>query len=588
MSTGSENYMTLVRNAHSGELKLPAFQRDFKWNRAQVVLLYDSVRQRYPLGSVILLNGSKDELPERTFKGSAKLADKTDTKRLVLDGQQRITAGIDLFYGDSDESRSQYFLDLNKLESAVHEAKVDIDDDDQVKAFVRQLDTDSGYCVARPCVKNPFTLLNQKHFLCTTLLRPDNSKDRDFYLEKYEEAWPEKKALVRNVVKPYFVVTEAPDIPFVSIDSDLQLEAISRIFTTLNSSGKVLTPFELVVAVLFASSIDLREELNTLRELYPLLEQMDRTGEICLQTVAMLNGQSHKKSELPRSLKADHWKADHMRAADLLNSVGVFLTNNFGMALDKTSDLIPYDSIFAPMAAVFHNVEYAEMGQKERGAAHRKLVKWVAGSALSQRYQEGVHNKQSNDAKEFAKWILSDNPEHEPTWLQDVRVPALRSVSPRSAVGNLMKCILNRRNLFDPLDDQKISFGDQAVEAHHIFPKKFVDKMSGWNPDTGDRVDLALNLMLLTKASNARFLNDDPALQIQEAVKGSNNNKVAKVYEDHGISSDAFGLLKKSPKSRSDYQNFIKLRETFFEQCFAEFGFSAQSNKEYYDDQDEA
>lgn len=59
MAAGATNYIRLVRHAYESDYKLPAFQRDFKWSRSQVVLLFDSIRQGYPIGSFIFFGGGR-------------------------------------------------------------------------------------------------------------------------------------------------------------------------------------------------------------------------------------------------------------------------------------------------------------------------------------------------------------------------------------------------------------------------------------------------------------------------------------------------------------------------------------------------
>ena len=167
MSAGSENYLKLVKSSFDGELKLPAFQREFKWKRPQVVLLYDSIRQGYPLGSIILLEGGRKEFQERSFRGAADTADNADAKRLVLDGQQRITAGIDLFFGNSKDSNSQYFIDIKKLEIAIKNTDIDLDNDEDIQVFLSDLDTDTGYCQGRKRVADPLALLKSNDLICT-------------------------------------------------------------------------------------------------------------------------------------------------------------------------------------------------------------------------------------------------------------------------------------------------------------------------------------------------------------------------------------------------------------------------------------
>lgn len=584
MATGAEDYLDLVRQAHTGDLKLPAFQREFKWTRKQVIRLYDSIRQSYPIGSIILLEGTKQELKERPFRGAGNEAGAVATKRLVLDGQQRITAGIDLFYGTSPESISSYFIDINRVFDIFQNKNIDLEDDDQIKLALLELDDDDGYCVGRQKIDDVNSLLNTRSLMSTTLLRPDNSKHRDHYLDVYIDKFPSHKAIVRNVIKPFFVVNGAPNVPYVSIESSLQLDSISRIFSTLNSSGKVLTPFELVVAVLFASNIDLRDDLEVVEAAYPVLQNMDATGEIVLQTAVMRAGGSPKKSLLPKNLTATIWKSHHEESAKLLSEVGEFMKDCCGMALDRSSSLIPYDSIFVPMAMVFDKVGFRNIPIGLKGQAVKKLTRWFVGSALTQRYQEGVHNKQDKDVEEMTTWLVEGEDIYEPSWLVEAVIPSLRLVTTKGAVANLLRCLANKETLEDPLTREPVNYGASNTHNHHIFPTKFVEKLTGWNPKAGDKADLFLNLMQLTSATNQRFLNDDPAVQIMDAINVHGEASVREIYLKQGIPSEAFDILKKADKNRDDFQNFIKIRETHFEKVLAKFGFTKTGGKDLLDE----
>ena len=44
----------LVRHARSGRLRVPAFQRAFKWERDDVEKLFDSIWHGYPIGTLLL------------------------------------------------------------------------------------------------------------------------------------------------------------------------------------------------------------------------------------------------------------------------------------------------------------------------------------------------------------------------------------------------------------------------------------------------------------------------------------------------------------------------------------------------------
>ncbi|UQB80120.1 hypothetical protein KI429_12865 [Pseudomonas shirazica] len=121
----------------------------------------------------------------------------------------------------------------------------------------------------------------------------------------------------------------------IEIESATQIESISRIFTTLNTTGQMLTPFELVVSILYPKDIDLSQEIKDFRERGRYYENMDSTGEILLQTVAMLGGKEPKKANLPKTMSAELYTTHKESAYNALEALGRFLTDNLGAALDS-------------------------------------------------------------------------------------------------------------------------------------------------------------------------------------------------------------------------------------------------------------
>ncbi|WP_328466782.1 DUF262 domain-containing protein [Streptomyces sp. NBC_00448] len=79
----------LVAMARSGEIRIPHFQRDFRWQRQDVVRLFDSIVRGYPVGSLLLW---RRPAPQQlvTFGSLNVDAPAVDTARWVVDGQQRI------------------------------------------------------------------------------------------------------------------------------------------------------------------------------------------------------------------------------------------------------------------------------------------------------------------------------------------------------------------------------------------------------------------------------------------------------------------------------------------------------------------
>jgi hypothetical protein len=586
MSTvGAGKYFDLVRQGTEGKLQLPAFQREWKWKRKQVMELFDSLRNQYPIGSFLTAKvGAELNLSPRAFSFTGDAAKKGSPAQVVLDGQQRITAGIQLFYGTSPDQGTHYFLDVGKLEELFQAYAADkgvfvatlIKDDGAIREFVRQLDADDAYIKALHRVSNPHARLNSHHLLFTPLLLAERDRDLETYLEPYFAKYPDKKAFVRNVVKPHFQLSDSPLVPFILIE-DTDIEGLSRIFATLNTTGKLLTPFELVVAILFPQHVDLRDEIEIAKTLYPIhYPNMDPSGEIALQTCVLLEGRDPKKSLLPKTLTKDIWQKNNGKVFEALQSVGEFLSEHMGLPLAETRSYTPYDSVFAPLAFVWGSVDFNALDQVSRKKAFDRVMKYVVAASLVQRYQEGVHNKQKSDAQALASWIESDDDSNAPPWIREATIPALKRVDPAGAIGKTILCLLNRNALRDPITNDPVPLGGTQGQDHHIFPTKFVPTLPGWDKKTMNP-NVVLNVMRVMKQTNAEFLSTDPKQQISKA-RLVNQSKLMELLKLQALSDGCVQVLEKPDKSAADFEEFIRLREIEVQKMLNdEFGFPITS-----------
>ncbi|GLZ41165.1 DUF262 domain-containing protein [Actinokineospora sp. NBRC 105648] len=81
----------LVEQAWVGHIRIPHFQRPFRWGRDDVARLFDSVLKGYPIGSVLLWLRSAPA--QRLVLGNLHIdAPKVERALWVVDGQQRITS----------------------------------------------------------------------------------------------------------------------------------------------------------------------------------------------------------------------------------------------------------------------------------------------------------------------------------------------------------------------------------------------------------------------------------------------------------------------------------------------------------------
>ncbi|WP_028707413.1 DUF262 domain-containing protein [Propionicicella superfundia] len=101
-----------------GRLRVPEFQRNFRWVRKDVLNLFDSILKGYPIGSLLLWSRPAGAAQVRLGELSIPAPETTEAM-WVVDGQQRITAianAVDqLAYDASERFRIDFDLAKNEF-----------------------------------------------------------------------------------------------------------------------------------------------------------------------------------------------------------------------------------------------------------------------------------------------------------------------------------------------------------------------------------------------------------------------------------------------------------------------------------------
>lgn len=104
----------LARWAWDGRIRIPHFQRPLRWQRDDVIKLFDSIVRGYPVGSLLLWHRSARA--EILQLGALRIsADKTTDALWVVDGQQRIISLANALHPDGQsDDRFKISYDLRK------------------------------------------------------------------------------------------------------------------------------------------------------------------------------------------------------------------------------------------------------------------------------------------------------------------------------------------------------------------------------------------------------------------------------------------------------------------------------------------
>ncbi|MFI5901266.1 DUF262 domain-containing protein [Streptomyces cyaneofuscatus] len=115
----------LVDRAWSGYVRVPHFQRDFRWTRADVARLFDSIVKGYPVGSLLLWvrPASKGKI----HLGQLEIdAPQSDGAFWVVDGQQRVTSLANALHpASTHDSRFSLAYDLRTSQFTSQPAQID-------------------------------------------------------------------------------------------------------------------------------------------------------------------------------------------------------------------------------------------------------------------------------------------------------------------------------------------------------------------------------------------------------------------------------------------------------------------------------
>ncbi|MEV0417120.1 DUF262 domain-containing protein [Streptosporangium canum] len=106
----------LIAQAWNGGIRVPHFQRDFRWGTQDVIRLFDSIVRGYPVGSLLLW--VRRSAAQKITLGTLEIdAPASDSALWVVDGQQRITSLANALHPDGNRHAPfNIFYDLAKRE----------------------------------------------------------------------------------------------------------------------------------------------------------------------------------------------------------------------------------------------------------------------------------------------------------------------------------------------------------------------------------------------------------------------------------------------------------------------------------------
>ena len=507
-------------NLANGTYVIPAFQRDFVWDIEQSARLLDSWIKGYPLGSFILWTTDERLCPVKKIGNTVffDIQDPTEKTTYILDGQQRITSLFLSIRGLQIKNKNYEDIIIN-LDADLdnHETRIVTIKSDEIKfkyiSFAKLLNEGIGYL----------------------------AKNYPDHLEKID--------ILRNKIREL-------DFSAIKIEG-ASIEVATEIFTRLNTGGKKLGAFDIMVAKTYKpGTFDLTKKAKECYDSIPPNYQKIIDNKFILKVIALcLKGSVAEKAQL--SISRDEMISQFDAVSDAIKAAINFCITSLNVPV---GNMIAYSAILELYVYFFYNYTKFNNLKSPGNSQQKNLVDYYWRSVISERFARSTDTITETDAKEVMDKILADEDPN--------RIPLILSVDSLIANGefSLQRAII--KGLVGLLMSKKprslsnnslVSFDvkwvvkSQKNNYHHFFPQNMIG-----NTWTNEPVNNICNIILQDASTNQIDIsNRRPSDYIDEFSK--NNSALSSTLMDHLISDiNDYGIPK------DDFDTFIKKRASAF------------------------
>lgn len=519
----TKKYEALFVEIDTGQIKLPMFQREFVWEKEQTAKLIDSILKGFPIGTFIFWK-TREELRSYKEIGNHKLPETPDGDyvQYILDGQQRITSLYAI--------RKGIRITKDGVEVDYRDIFINLDYDAA---------TDEQICVAE----------KQEGKRYVSVHRVLTSAVTDM-----EDDFPDRPT--RKLIEHYKGRLTGYDFPSITI-KDYPIEIACEVFSRINTGGRALTVFEIMVAKTYdeKKGFDLVERFEMLRDGTDEEKQCLMAAKFetlaesvimqCVSAIAQRVVRSRDILKLRREKFIESWgpmKAALFMAIDFVRSE----------LRVQVSQLVPYQGILILLTYFFHKT-----GNKKPSIEQvRRLEQYFYWAGLTGRYGSAAETKITEDFNKMDDIIARRAPAYAVTELTiDPKRIEEAQFSTSNAYCKTVLCLLayQQPKSFDTngavnLDNSHLKIATSR-NYHHFFPKAYVAEQH-----KGKEPNLLANITLLDGYSNKhRIGKKSPSEYIGKFAK--DNPLLAATLQTHLIADLAsFGVL------ADEYDTFIQSR----------------------------
>ena len=497
-------------NEDAKTLRIPTIQRQFVWDAEDVRDLIDSIVSGYPIGAIIIWE------PSSSFPSAPLLgADDGDSRRYVLDGQQRLTALSLMMNGGWQIQRGEKLIRTSAISYVPETGKFYMSEKKGIDVSL----------IVRAALADPDSLTKLQ-------------KNHSAVFKKVIDQVGSK--IVGYQLPMYVLKTD-------SANDESTYERIAEIFTRVNSAGVKIGNLEMFLSF-FAAAFP-RKEKDRIIELH---EKWSESFELDLEPLVrfvfsrmeMTQGQITKLSSFRRAIETlrERYKSKPKEISSILDraetAVAVvlhLLATDLGIA---TSQFVPSQNALLPLFDFAFTRGFSSREDiSDRNRRHMSY--WLLVGSFNGIYSSSPNGKIEEDLSiirsgkgafplgDLLKAMKGRPPRAnaiDRSALTDERYNVLRGRAGREYL-MLMDVLLHRKHATNWAGKDIVS-EDAAI--HHIFPREFLK-------DQGETRDEYINCL-----GNLAFIDPGINSEIGDTAPEDyfKNYRSADIFAQHMIPDD--------------------------------------------------
>jgi len=518
-----------LRRIDNLEILIPQFQRQFVWEKKDMISLISSLLKGYPISSFLLMENSQN-YSCREVEGADPLEPNIESladRQIILDGQQRSTSAYQILYGKGDYL---FYLDYNTFCSEIGP----ITDSSTLQTKIEDKLDDLIVCFDSDDTRNPLSYAEQLTrglFPLKIILNQQNGVNYTQWLSAYAfnfAGGDSTKFDTQTRISQMFTERLLVNIirfqtSKIIIPAGASPNIICAVFEAINSTGIKLTVTDLLNARCYPIGFYLNEKIEETIDTNPILKNYEKDnnpfiGSVLLKIISLKENGACQKSNL-MGLNPDTIASNWDVAVNCCIKAVDYFKKHFGVIGMR---YFPYKELLAPYAVIINSNQF-----DENNTAHVRKINCLYWRIIfDNHFSNGTEGKSANIIKDMCGdglarvgWLGNDNdvPDfiQRTNYLMNSTFNELDKVLIRSA---WYKAVLNLITLealdFSNERNSINSFDEDDLDDHHIFPRRLLQQIG---IGSSSEINSILNRTLISSSSNRRigalapstYLNDD-------------------------------------------------------------------------------